>query len=198
MSVMCGDRITVIRVRLTTMLDIVAVRPLPLYRPFRAPFRAHRRIPRALPWAIISRPVGAARAELVHMRYELLHVPPAAGSALKATTDSSQGNACKALRRKTTHEHSSSKPHINKSGGNSTERKPTHPNEALKGRPHTAQGNALGLEQSKGTRALKGRDMIGGGARVRGPRMDWKYLLEAARQLGIEDDLIRRRHEAGI
>ena len=35
-------------------------------------------------------------------------------------------------------------------------------------------------------------------ARVRGARMDWKYLFEWARDLGVEDDLVRLRDEAGI
>ncbi len=35
-------------------------------------------------------------------------------------------------------------------------------------------------------------------ARVRGARMDWKYLFERSRALGIEEDLERLRDEAGI
>ena len=35
-------------------------------------------------------------------------------------------------------------------------------------------------------------------ARVKGARMDWKYLFEQARSLGIEDDLIKLRDEAGV
>lgn len=35
-------------------------------------------------------------------------------------------------------------------------------------------------------------------ARVNGARMDWKYLFEQARGLGIEEDLIRLRDDAGI
>ncbi len=35
-------------------------------------------------------------------------------------------------------------------------------------------------------------------ARVQGARMDWKYLFEQARALGIEDDLVKLRDEAGI
>ncbi len=35
-------------------------------------------------------------------------------------------------------------------------------------------------------------------ARVKGARMDWKYLFEQARGLDIEEDLIRLRDEAGI
>lgn len=35
-------------------------------------------------------------------------------------------------------------------------------------------------------------------ARVRGTRMDWKYLFGQARTLGIEDDLVKLRDEAGI
>lgn len=37
-----------------------------------------------------------------------------------------------------------------------------------------------------------------GVARVKGARMDWKYLFEQARKLGIEDDLVQLRDEAGI
>ena len=37
-----------------------------------------------------------------------------------------------------------------------------------------------------------------GVARVKGARMDWKYLFEQARSLDIEEDLIRLRDEAGI
>ncbi len=37
-----------------------------------------------------------------------------------------------------------------------------------------------------------------GVARVKGARMDWKYLFEQAKSLGIEEDLIRLRDEAGI
>ena len=35
-------------------------------------------------------------------------------------------------------------------------------------------------------------------ARVKGARMDWKYLFEQARTLDIEEDLIALRDEAGI
>ena len=35
-------------------------------------------------------------------------------------------------------------------------------------------------------------------ARVKGTRMDWKYLFEQARALGIENDLVKLRDEAGI
>lgn len=35
-------------------------------------------------------------------------------------------------------------------------------------------------------------------ARVQGARMDWKYLFEQAKNLGIEEDLIKIRDEAGI
>lgn len=34
--------------------------------------------------------------------------------------------------------------------------------------------------------------------RVKGARMEWKYLFEQARTLGIEDDLVKLRDEAGI
>ncbi len=35
-------------------------------------------------------------------------------------------------------------------------------------------------------------------ARVKGARMDWKYLFDQARNLDIEDDLTKLRDEAGI
>jgi len=35
-------------------------------------------------------------------------------------------------------------------------------------------------------------------ARVRGARMDWKYLFDNARVLGVEEDLVKLRDEAGI
>jgi len=35
-------------------------------------------------------------------------------------------------------------------------------------------------------------------ARVKRARLDWKYLWEQARSLGIEDDLVKLRDEAGI
>lgn len=41
------------------------------------------------------------------------------------------------------------------------------------------------------------RDALGV-ARVKGARMDWKYLFGQARSLGIEEDLINLRNEAGI
>jgi hypothetical protein len=41
------------------------------------------------------------------------------------------------------------------------------------------------------------RDALGV-AQVKGARMDWKYLFEQARGLGVEDDLVRLRDEAGI
>ena len=34
--------------------------------------------------------------------------------------------------------------------------------------------------------------------RVKGVSLDWKYLFEQARTLGLEDDLIKLRDEAGI
>lgn len=37
-----------------------------------------------------------------------------------------------------------------------------------------------------------------GVARIRGARMDWKYLFEQAKSLGLEQDLIKLRDEAGI
>ncbi|MCH7704281.1 MAG: hypothetical protein IIB61_04140 [Planctomycetes bacterium] len=54
------------------------------------------------------------------------------------------------------------------------------------------------LEWRKDTRSQKQWDNALGVARVRGARMDWKYLFETARTLGIEDDLIKLRDEAGI
>ena len=35
-------------------------------------------------------------------------------------------------------------------------------------------------------------------ARIKGARMDWKYLFEKARQLGIDGNLNQLRDEAGI
>jgi hypothetical protein len=35
-------------------------------------------------------------------------------------------------------------------------------------------------------------------ARVKRAKLDWKYLLEQARSLGIEDDLVKLRDAAGI
>jgi len=35
-------------------------------------------------------------------------------------------------------------------------------------------------------------------AQVRGARMDWKYLFGQARELGIEEDLVKLRDDAGI
>ncbi len=48
------------------------------------------------------------------------------------------------------------------------------------------------------TQSTKQWDNALGVARVRGARMDWKYLFENAKSLGVEDDLIRLRDEAGI
>ena len=50
----------------------------------------------------------------------------------------------------------------------------------------------------KDTQSTKQWDNALGVARVRGARMDWKYLFENAKSLGVEDDLIRLRDEAGI
>jgi len=41
------------------------------------------------------------------------------------------------------------------------------------------------------------RDAIGV-AEVKGARMDWKYLFDQARALGVEDDLTKLRDDAGI
>ena len=50
----------------------------------------------------------------------------------------------------------------------------------------------------KDTQSTKQWDNALGVARVKGARMDWKYLFENAKSLGVEDDLIRLRDEAGI
>ncbi|MEK6675006.1 MAG: hypothetical protein AABZ47_05050 [Planctomycetota bacterium] len=50
----------------------------------------------------------------------------------------------------------------------------------------------------KDTGSAKQWDNALGVARVRGARMDWKYLFDTARELGIEGDLIKLRDEAGI
>jgi hypothetical protein len=50
----------------------------------------------------------------------------------------------------------------------------------------------------KDTRSAKQWENALGVARVKGARMDWKYLFEQARALGIEDDLMKLRDEAGI
>ncbi len=50
----------------------------------------------------------------------------------------------------------------------------------------------------KETRSQKQWDNALSVARVKGARMDWKYLFEQARQLDIEKDLIALRDEAGI
>lgn len=50
----------------------------------------------------------------------------------------------------------------------------------------------------KGTASAKQWENALGVARVRGTRMDWKYLFENARRLGIESDLTQLRDEAGI
>jgi len=50
----------------------------------------------------------------------------------------------------------------------------------------------------KDTRSTKQWDNALSVARVRGARMDWKYLFEKARELGIEKDLETLRDEAGI
>ncbi len=50
----------------------------------------------------------------------------------------------------------------------------------------------------KDTQSTRQWDTALGVARVRGARMDWKYLFENAKSLGVEDDLIRLRDEADI
>jgi len=50
----------------------------------------------------------------------------------------------------------------------------------------------------KDTRSRKQWDNALSVAQVKGARMDWKYLFEQARSLGIEQDLIDLRDEAGI
>lgn len=50
----------------------------------------------------------------------------------------------------------------------------------------------------QGTQSAKQWENALGVARVRGARMDWTFLFEQARMLGVEDDLIRLRDEAGI
>lgn len=50
----------------------------------------------------------------------------------------------------------------------------------------------------KDTQSAKQWENALGVARVQGARMDWNYLFEQARALGVEDDLVRLRDEAGI
>ena len=50
----------------------------------------------------------------------------------------------------------------------------------------------------KDTRSAKQWDNALSVARVKGARMDWKYLFEQAKKLGVEEDLERLRDEAGI
>jgi hypothetical protein len=50
----------------------------------------------------------------------------------------------------------------------------------------------------KDTRSAKQWENALSVARVRGARMDWQYLFERARSLGVESDLILLRDEAGI
>lgn len=50
----------------------------------------------------------------------------------------------------------------------------------------------------KETRSMKQWENALSVARVKGARMDWKYLFEQARALEIEEDLIKLRDEAGI
>lgn len=50
----------------------------------------------------------------------------------------------------------------------------------------------------KETKSAKQWENALGVARYKGARMDWKYLFEQARALGLEQDLIKLRDEAGI
>jgi len=50
----------------------------------------------------------------------------------------------------------------------------------------------------KDTRSTKQWDNALSVAKVKGARMDWKYLFDHAGKLSIEDDLIKLRNEAGI
>lgn len=54
------------------------------------------------------------------------------------------------------------------------------------------------LEWRKDTRSEKQWENALSVARVKGARMDWKYLLEQADSLRIKDDLVKLRNEAGI
>jgi hypothetical protein len=54
------------------------------------------------------------------------------------------------------------------------------------------------LDWRKDTQSAKQWDGALSVARVQGARMDWKYLFEQAQALGIEDDLVKLRDEAGI
>lgn len=50
----------------------------------------------------------------------------------------------------------------------------------------------------KDTKSAKQWENALGVAKHKGARMDWKYLFEQARALGVEQDLIKLRDEAGI
>ena len=50
----------------------------------------------------------------------------------------------------------------------------------------------------KDTQSQKQWDNALGVAKVKGARMDWKYLFGQAGQLGVKEDLVRLRDEAGI
>lgn len=54
------------------------------------------------------------------------------------------------------------------------------------------------LEWRKDTRSQKQWENALSVARVKGAALDWKYLFEQARVLGVEQDLIALRDEAGI
>lgn len=50
----------------------------------------------------------------------------------------------------------------------------------------------------KDSRSAKQWENALGVVRVRGARLDWKYLFEQARELDIEDDLVQLRDEGGV
>jgi hypothetical protein len=54
------------------------------------------------------------------------------------------------------------------------------------------------LEWRKDTGSRKQWDNALGVVRVHGARLDWKYLFERARLLGVEGDLTALRDESGV
>lgn len=54
------------------------------------------------------------------------------------------------------------------------------------------------LYRRRDTRSAKQWENALGVTRYKGSRMDWKFLVEQARSLGVEQDLIKLRDEAGI
>jgi len=50
----------------------------------------------------------------------------------------------------------------------------------------------------KDTRSQKQWENALGVVRVQGARLDWKYLFEQARKLGLEEDLVALRDEGGV